>query len=393
MKSVAFIEEAFMGSTLPLAKQFCKDGYSVDIYYLRDFIKEPEGTYCEYTASKDRITPIPDDRLCEIREYVDGNNINIYLVRLMRPFESVPVIRNIAGYIMNRHLKQMTEFIDSKDYEFVNVISNYNTDRFTKIIPYLKSKTVLSLHEVWNHYQPSTKPSILLRAAIKKGIEIVVFSQNSYNDILKIEGINRENVSVIPFGLFESYGSLKPAAPKEPLPPKYFLFYGYIVPYKGLSLIKEAVDILGERLKDYKIVLAGDGNDPILHQVSDDNRYITIPRYISNSELAYLISNAYAVLCPYKTVSQSGIPQTAFVFNTPIIASDLKGFKEIIDEDNGLFFKCNDAKGLAEAMQKLINDSMLRNRLSDNIKAFDVQHPSFDWNNIYSLYKNHFLKQ
>lgn len=393
MKSVAFIEEAFMGSTLPLAKQFCKNGYGVDIYYLRDFIKEPEGTYCEYTASKDRITSIPDDRLCEIREYVGGNNINIYLVRLMRPFESVPVIRNIAGYIMNRHLKQMTEFIDSKDYEFVNVISNYNTDRFTKIIPYLKSKTVLSLHEVWNHYQPSTKPSRLLRAAIKKGIDIVVFSQNSYNDILKIEGIDREKVSVIPFGLFESYGSLKPAAPKESLPPKYFLFYGYIVPYKGLSLIKEAVDILGERLKDYKIVLAGDGNDPVLHQVSDDNRYITIPRYISNSELAYLISNAYAVLCPYKTVSQSGIPQTAFVFNTPIIASDLKGFKEIIDKDNGLFFKCNDAKGLAEAMLKLINDSMLRNRLSDNIKAFDVQHPSFDWNNIYSLYKNHFLKQ
>ncbi len=354
---------------------------------------EPEGTYCEYTASKDRITPIPDDRLCEIREYVGGNNINIYLVRLMRPFESVPVIRNIAGYIMNRHLKQMTEFIDAKGYEFVNVISNYNTDRFTKIIPYLKSKTVLSLHEVWNHYQPSTKPSILLRAAIKKGIDIVVFSQNSYNDILKIEGIDREKVSVIPFGLFESYGSLKPAAPKESMPPKYFLFYGYIVPYKGLSLIKEAVDILGERLKDYKIVLAGDGNDPVLHQVSDDNRYITIPRYISNSELAYLISNAYAVLCPYKTVSQSGIPQTAFVFNTPIIASDLKGFKEIIDEDNGLFFKCNDAKGLAEAMLKLINDSMLRNRLSDNIKAFEVQHPSFDWNNIYSLYKNHFLKQ
>ena len=393
MKSVAFIEEAFMGSTLPLAKQFCKNGYGVDIYYLRDFIKEPEGTYCEYTASKDRITSIPDDRLCDIREYVGGNNINIYLVRLMRPFESVPVIRNIAGYIMNRHLKQMTEFIDSKDYEFVNVISNYNTDRFTKIIPYLKSKTVLSLHEVWNHYQPSTKPARLLRAAIKKGIDIVVFSQNSYNDTLKIEGIDREKVSVIPFGLFESYGSLKPAAPKESLPPKYFLFYGYIVPYKGVSLIKEAVDILGERLKDYKIVLAGDGNDPVLHQVSDDNRYITIPRYISNSELAYLISNAYAVLCPYKTVSQSGIPQTAFVFNTPIIASDLKGFKEIIDEDNGLFFKCNDAEGLAEAMLKLINDSMLRNRLSDNIKAFEVQHPSFDWNYIYNLYKNHFLKQ
>ena len=382
-----------MGSTLPLAKQFCKNGYGVDIYYLRDYIKEPEGTNCEYAASKNRITRIPDDHLSEIRKYIDSDNINIYLVRLMRPFESVPVIRNIAGYIMNRHLKQMTEFIDSKYYEFVNAISNYNTDRFTKIIPYLKSKTILSLHEVWNHSQPSPKPSSLLSAAIKKGTDIVVFSQNTYNDILNIEGIHKDKVYVIPFGLFESYGSLQPVAPKESLPEKYFLFYGYIVPYKGLSLIKEAVDILGERLLDYKIVLAGAGSDPVLQQVVGDKRYVNISRYILNNELAYLISKAYAVLCPYKTVSQSGIPQTAFVFNTPIIASNLKGFKGIIDEDNGLFFKCNDVKGLAEVMEKLINDSMLRNKLSDNIKTFEVQHPSFDWNNIYSLYKNHFLRQ
>ncbi|MBQ4633147.1 MAG: glycosyltransferase family 4 protein [Prevotella sp.] len=386
MKRIAFIEDAFTGSTLPLAKQFCKDGYIVDIYYLRNSIKEPEGTNCEYNASKDRITAIPDEQLYEIRKYIGSNNINIYLVRLMRPFESVPFLRNIAGCIMNRHLKQMAEFIDSKNYVFVNIVANYNNKRFTNIILYLKSKTILSLHEVWNHYNPSTTPSRLLHTAIKKGTDIVVFSQNSYNDILKIEGINREKVSVIPFGLFESYGSLNPTAPKEPLPQRYFLFYGYMVPYKGLSLIKEAVDILGENLQDYKIVLAGRGNDPVLQQVADDKRFVTIPRFISNTELAFLIRNAYAILCPYKTVSQSGIPQTAFVFNTPIIASDLNGFKEIINEDNGIFFKCNDAKGLADAMLRLINDNSLRNKLSDNIKAFDINHPVFNWNNIRKLY-------
>ena len=80
MKRIAFIEDAFTGSTLPLAKQFCKDGYIVDIYYLRNSIKEPEGTNCEYNASKDRITAIPDEQLYEIRKYIGSNNINIYFV-------------------------------------------------------------------------------------------------------------------------------------------------------------------------------------------------------------------------------------------------------------------------------------------------------------------------
>ncbi len=388
MKAVAFIEEAFMGSTLPLAKQFCKDDYHVDIYYLRDFVKDLEGTECEYVAGKDRITAIPDDNLREIRKYIGSDNINIYLVRLQRPFESVPFVRTIAGHIMNRHLRQMANFIDAKNYEFVNIITNYNTDRFTNIIPYLKSKTILSLHEVWNHYNPSPKPSKLLCAAIKKGINIVVFSKNSYNDILHIEGIDKDKVHKIPFGLFESYGSLRPKAPKEILPQKYFLFYGYMVPYKGLSLIKEAVDILKDKMQDYKIVLAGDGDDPVLQQVAGNDRFVIIPRFISNHELVHLISNAYAVLCPYKTVSQSGIPQTVFVFNTPIIASDLGGFKEIIDENNGILFKANDTEALANAMLKLIDDKSLRNKLSDNIKAFETNYPSFDWNCISNMYRS-----
>lgn len=389
MKRIAFIEEAFMGSTLPLAKQFCKDGYAVDIYYLRNFIKEPEGTCCDFAAEDERITRVPDVNLKEIRKYVGCDNINIYLVRLMRPFESVPVARTIARYIMNRHLQQMTAVVDSKGYEFVNVIANYNVNRFTNIIYYLKSKTILSLHEVWDHSSPSPKPSRLLKAAIKKGIDIIVYSKNTYNDIKNIQGIDIKKVKVIPFGLFESYSSLEEEPTPEMLPKKFILFYGYIVPYKGLDILKKAIDIIGDNLHDYKVVIAGDGNDPILKEIGNDSRFLCIKRFIKNRELGYIIRRAYAVVCPYKTMSQSGIPQTTFVFNTPIIASNLNGFKEIIDESNGILFKANDAKALADAISKLIEDKSLRTQLANNIKDFACNHPVLDWNNIrkaYSMY-------
>lgn len=390
MKRIAFIEEGFLGSTLPLAKQLCKDGFAVDIYYL-DKIQEPESTECSFSTDGIGITKVPEQNMKVIRSYTDCENLNLFLVKTIRPYRNVPVIRNIAEYIIKRQIRNVSRQIDKQGYLLVNIVANYNMDRYMYFLRYLNSKVVLSLHEVLNHFKPSLKPSRLVETAIQKETGIIVFSQNSYNNIININGIIKDKIKIIPFGLFEAYSSIPQMPPKEPLPEKYFLFYGYLLPYKGLSLIKEAVDILGDKMQDYKIVLAGKGNDPILSQVVSHKRFVVFSRFIPNRELAYIITNAYAVLCPYKTMSQSGIPQTTFVFNTPIIASDLEGFKEIIDHNNGIFFKVNDAQGLADAMLRLIEDEELRDLLSYNISNFNVNYPSYDWVKIKDLYKLLFL--
>ena len=391
MKRIAFIEEGFLGSTLPLAKQLCKDGFAIDIYYL-DKIQEPESTDCCFSTDGIGITKVPEQKMKVIRSYADCENLNLFLVKTMRPYKTVPVIRNIAEYIIKRQIRNIARQIDKQGYLLVNIVANYDMDRYIYFLQYLNSKVVLSLHEVLNHFNPSLKPSKLVKAAIQKEIEIIVFSKNSYNNIININGIIKDKIKIVPFGLFEAYSSIPQTPPMESLPAKYFLFYGYMLPYKGLSLIKEAVDILEDKMQDYKIVLAGRGNDPILSQVITNKRFVVLPRFIPNRELAYIITNAYAVLCPYKTMSQSGIPQTTFVFNTPIIASDLEGFKEIIDNKNGILFKVNDAQALAEAMLRLIEEEELRDLLSNNIRNFNVNYPLFDWGKIKDLYKLLFLQ-
>ena len=50
MKKIAFIEEGFLGSTLPLAREFCRRGYAVDLYFIRNEIHEPEGCECDYCS-------------------------------------------------------------------------------------------------------------------------------------------------------------------------------------------------------------------------------------------------------------------------------------------------------------------------------------------------------
>ncbi len=387
-RKTAFVTEAFLGSILPLARQYCRNGYAVDIYYLRDSINEPEGCECTYTPSHNGLAPLPDAALEGIRRFIGGNGglLNIILVPLPRPFHSVPLLRQIASLRITRAIKGIAAHIDRQGYEMVNIVANYDMMRFTDFLRYIKTKTILSLHEVWNHANPSPEPSRLLACAFRQRTPIVVYSKKSLGDIRHIKGVEMSRVRFIPFGLFDSYGSITPVK-IDNLPTKYFLFYGYILPYKGLDVLAEAVKLLGDKLHDYKIIIAGRGSDPVLDAVTNDNRYLLLRRFISNNEMPELIGRAEAVVCPYHTMSQSGIPQTSFVFRTPVIASDLDGFKEIVTPDNGMLFTVDNAQALADCMEKYINNKQKRVEQAENIAKFYTLHPQFSWTEIFKQYK------
>lgn len=391
MKRIAFIEEAFMGSTLPLAKQFCKSGYNVDIYYIKSEINNPEGADCCFQASKYGITQVPNSALKQIRKYMESDRLNIFLVNLTRPYERIPLLCIIKKCILRWQIHKVVNIIDKHNYEIVNVIANYNMNRLAYFVRYINKRLILSLHEVCNHSLPSNNISFLLKETKKKNIDIIVFSHNNYKRLLQMNLFPSHLVHQIPFGLFESYAYLEPKAPIEPIPKKYILFYGHILPYKGLDLLKKAVDALGKQLGEFKIVIAGDGNDPTLKEIKQDDRFIVIQRYLSNKELVYLLKGTYVVVCPYKSMSQSGIPQTAFVFNIPIIASNLDGFREIINENNGMLFIQNDAISLKDALLCIIERPQLRELLSNNISNLNIFNPSFDWQNIKQTYEKLFL--
>ncbi|MGN0069442.1 MAG: glycosyltransferase family 4 protein [Prevotella sp.] len=387
MKKIAFIEEAFMGSTLPLVKRFCNEGYTVDIYYVKNRIYEPEATECCFTAIQYGLTHVPQESLSKIHKYIGSNRLNIYLVKLARPYSSVPLLRILMKEIIGLQIRLIAREINKRNYDLVNVVANYDMDHFVHFIRHIHNRTILSLHEVWNHAKPNPIPSPLLNEAIITYKDIVVFSKNNLHSIQCINGIDPNTIHYIPFGKFESYTTLEEKAPVEPLPEKFLLFYGYILPYKGLDILVNALNLMGDELKDYRIVIAGKGEDPVMKQIIDDERFILINHFIPNRELVYLLKRAHAVVCPYKTMSQSGIPQTAFVFNTPVIASDLNGFREIIDKDNGLLFKANDPHSLSQILKAYITTNQLYGQLTENIKKFEEIHPSFNWNNIIKSYR------
>ena len=389
-KKVAFITEAFMGSILPLVRQLCDRGYNVDIYYYRREICEPEACELDYISPHYGINTIPAEKYNGIRAYIGNDRLKIYAFSQMKPFASVPVLRNIVAPILKYQARIAAGQINNQGYDAINLVCNYDMVYMTDMLHYLRGNIVVSMHEVWNHAAPSPTPSPLLKEAINKKCKISVFSEKSFKDISHIHGIDMNLVSINPYGLFESFTTLTESELPEELPEKYILFFGYIMPYKGLKILHDAIDIMGESLKDYKIVIAGKGNDPVIGEIKRDDRYLLINRFIHNRELVTLIKQAYVVVCPYLTMSQSGIPQTVFPFGVPIIASDLDGFSEIITPEVGMLFSAGNAQSLARCLSELIHRPEKKEQMGKNILSFNKNNPKYDWENICEHYL-HFI--
>jgi glycosyltransferase involved in cell wall biosynthesis len=202
-----------------------------------------------------------------------------------------------------------------------------------------------------------------------------------------------EMVTVIPFGVFETYLLYPPHKKVLNLPSRYILFYGAILPYKGLDVLYDAIAILGNRVGSLKIVVAGRGDDPVLKKIQRDERFIVVNRLLSNQEIVELNMGAYCVVCPYRSASQSGIVSTSFLFSVPIIASDVGGFTEyVVNHQNGLLVEPSNPKALSEAIATVLSDKALHTTLQQGAAAFEHA-TQFSWRGISKRYLDLFRQK
>lgn len=386
---IAIISVNHYGSTIPLAKHLANFGYSVDYYLCCDHrIGDIEGVTIYGKKNQFGTSQLRRSNIPELTDYFANANVRVFLA------STRSVLGKVFNYFfdLNHSLYQraLVRKLIHEEYDYINIVGRYNSDIIENLLSSIPNKKiVVSLHEVVNHSSPDySNPSSLLQLLFKKGIHIIVHSQNSFDTILKYETCNRQFVSYIPFGVFESFETVLEDESLV-LPSKYLLMAGYISPYKGLDVLYEAVEKID--LKGYKIVVAGSGRTSVVDKIETDKRYVYIPGYLSNGKFIYLIKNSTFLVCPYHTMSQSGIPQTAYVYNKPIVASDLQGFKEIIKSGyNGYLVKAGDVDDLARALSFFINNENEVKLLQKNIKDFKENSALFGWENIAGKYKELF---
>ena len=130
------------------------------------------------------------------------------------------------------------------------------------------------------------------------------------------------------------------------------LFFGHVRPFKGLDI---ALRAWRELKSDVTLLVAGEawwkGEEEYRALARDLTNVRFDFRFIPDAEIATYFAAADVVLAPYRIEAQSGVALTAFHFARPVIATNVGGLPEIIEEGlNGMLVPPEDPSALAHAI-------------------------------------------
>jgi glycosyltransferase involved in cell wall biosynthesis len=249
----------------------------------------------------------------------------------------------------------------------------------------LFTRTVLTVHDPLAH---SGRDSNLLSIVYllrdfgrRRAGRIVVHGQfcrdalaNSYPDLASRTVSAPHGVLMVPNS---GFGKPDPAS---------ILFFGRMEKYKGLDVVYEAVKILIGRGVRHRITIAGRGSamDELRDALAALPTVTVIARFVDPRETSRLFQSAAVVVLPYKDATQSGVLGAAFGNHRPVVASRVGGLPDAVtDGINGLLIEPGDPQALADALQRVVQDDALRERLSAGAEASAAN--ELNWDNIASL--------
>ena len=198
--------------------------------------------------------------------------------------------------------------------------------------------------------------------------------------------ISKDNILESHLGVYDAISHI--SIPNTIVRSSYIVFFGQITPHKGLEYLLEAMASIHKQHPDIKLLIAGGGELYFdINPYRDLDYIIWENRYIGIRELVNFVRNSLLAVCPYKDATQSGVVQTAFALNTPVVATDVGALPVIVKD--GLYGKivpaCN-AKALADAICELIESPKTLKEMQDNILNQCL--PSMSWSPIAQDYIN-----
>ena len=134
------------------------------------------------------------------------------------------------------------------------------------------------------------------------------------------------------------------------------LFFGLIRPYKGLSVLLEAMALLP---KEHMLVVAGECYESwkpyaqTIRQHGLEKSVMLHTSFVDDKDVPVYFSAADDVVLPYTQASQSGVTAVALHHERRVIASEVGDLPTtIVPELTGRLVPARDAEALAEAMVK-----------------------------------------
>lgn len=203
-------------------------------------------------------------------------------------------------------------------------------------------KQLFVCHNVFPH-ERFAMDRALTKMVLKNGDFFILHSEQDKNDLLSIKPDGIVKKTYIPtYNAFKLNNISKDAA-REMLnlgqDEKVLLFFGFVREYKGLKWLIKAMPLIKKRLSGVKLLIVGDfGSDKddylkLIEECQVSDVISIYDGYIPDREVEKYFAACDLVACPYESATQSGIVQIAYGFEKPVIATDVGGLPEVV-EDN-----------------------------------------------------------
>lgn len=206
---------------------------------------------------------------------------------------------------------------------------------------------------------------------LRKAHKIVVLSKYVGKQLINHYGIKEEKIIHSDLGEF-NYPNLPVGPKKFEGVPFRIIFYGRILPYKGIEYLLSACIELQKEF-DFTLEIYGQGDlKPYQSLIQQINGIKIVNRWIKDEEVCHIFSSPCINVCPYIEASQSGTIPIALSCGIPTICTNVGGLGEqIVHEETGIVIDIeNVVANLKQAIYRLNCNREFCSKMSIKCAAF-----------------------
>jgi glycosyltransferase involved in cell wall biosynthesis len=210
----------------------------------------------------------------------------------------------------------------------------------------------------------------LLDAEIGSSDGIIALTQYTQKTVTANNGFPNERVWIIPLGTFP-YAEAGSAVPAQTGRKVQLLFFGRLLPYKGLDILLDAYRIMKHEGKDVGLRIIGPGDiEPYRAQIAELEDVFVDNRWIPEENVGEVFEGVDIVVAPYRGASQSGVLATSGAAGIPAVVTPVGGLAEqVLHEETGLVAADSTPAALAAALSRFLDDEALRIRCGAGARA------------------------
>lgn len=289
-----------------------------------------------------------------------GSNITYYNLGTINYIDHILVDTPVRPTIEIKTLAKLSRVFQAKDFLVMkkpNMVHFISPHTWHIVLYYLLKNKLPETKFVHTVHDPEGHKGDRVQLLMKK-----------YNDLIykKMNAIIYHNKRALDFSktvskkYYAPLGELTWLDYRKPLFSKKVLFFGRLNVYKGCEFLPQISEYIRKLDKDIRIIVAGKPSKElsrkILAKMKNCKNIVLRDQFIPEEEVDDLFFDSDVVLIPYKSITQSGVILQAYRHSRPVIAFNIEGMKEFVEENvSGILISPFDLERFAYKVVELIN--------------------------------------